>query len=96
MQVSLGIGFYFVFDLDSRELFGSAGRLVEIMSQEDQDFVVKLLRTVESGFVEPELSYWWTGLKDENDDRVWNWVGSKLYVEGNGGKNKKILRWKSC
>ena len=50
---------------------------MEIMSQEDQEFVVKLLRIVEGGFDDPELSYWWTGLKDVDDDRVWNWVGSK-------------------
>lgn len=78
MQVSFSFKFYFILDYNYRELFGSAGRLVEIMSQEDQDFVLKLLRTAESGFDDPELSYWWTGLKDEDDDRVWNWVGSKL------------------
>ena len=25
---------------------------------------------------EPELSYWWSGLRDDDDDGVWIWSGS--------------------
>ena len=26
-----------------------------------------------------ELSYWWSGLRDENDDGVWEWVESEYF-----------------
>ena len=27
-----------------------------------------------------ELSYWWSGLKDEDDDGVWTWIESKTVL----------------
>ena len=53
---------------------------MEIMSQEDQDFLLKLLKSSESLFPDPELSYWWAGLQDLDDDRIWTWVASKRLI----------------
>ena len=62
-----------------RDLFGSEGRLIEIMNDEDQALAVKVIQAAEASFEisDPELSYWWTGLQDPDDDGVWTWVGSK-------------------
>ena len=29
----------------------------------------------------PELSYWWRGLKDDDDDGIWEWSYSKQNTE---------------
>ena len=64
--------------LISREIFGNKSRLAEIHSQEDQDLVVGIMKLAEVEISEAaELSYWWSGLRDENDDGVWEWVESE-------------------
>ena len=29
----------------------------------------------------PELSYWWSGLKDDDDDGIWHWAYSKQKLD---------------
>ena len=50
-----------------RDLFGPQGRLIEIMSAEDQALAVTVMKQAEASFTvgDPELSYWWTGLQDQ-------------------------------
>ena len=71
-----------------RETFGAEGRLIEIMNEEDQEVALNLIRDVEASFeiCDPELSYWWTGLQDtdDDDDWVWKWVGSKYILISKG------------
>jgi len=58
-----------------REIFGDKARLAEIHSEADQALVVGIMKLAEAELTEaPELSYWWSGLRDENDDGVWEWV----------------------
>jgi len=58
-----------------REIFGNKSRLAEIHSEEDQKLVVGIMKLAEVEISEAaELSYWWSGLRDENDDGVWEWV----------------------
>ena len=61
-----------------RDVFGPEGRLIEIHSAEDQELAVVVMKAAESMFTvgEPELSYWWSGLRDDDDDGVWIWAGS--------------------
>ena len=61
-----------------RDVFGPEGRLIEIHSAEDQELAVEVMKAAESMFTvgEPELSYWWSGLRDDDDDGVWIWAGS--------------------
>ena len=51
---------------------------MEIQSAEDQELAVQVMREAEAMFTlsEPELSYWWSGLRDDDDDGVWIWSGS--------------------
>ena len=51
-------------------MFGPSGRLVEILSAEDQMLAVEVMKAAESMFSlsPPELSYWWSGLRDDDDD----------------------------
>ena len=61
-------------------MFGQEGRLVEITSAEIQELAVAVIKAAEETFTigDPELSYWWTGLKDEDDDKQWVWETSKM------------------
>ena len=61
-----------------KEVFGPEGRLIEIQSAEDQELAVLVMRAAESMFTvgDPELSYWWSGLRDDDDDGLWVWTGS--------------------
>merc|ERR1712123_280836 len=60
-----------------KEIFGDKARLVEIHSQEDQDLVVSVMLEAEATITEdPEISYWFSGLRDDDDDSVWEWVNS--------------------
>ena len=61
-------------------MFGPEGRLIEIQSAEDQELAVQVMRAAEEMFTleDPELSYWWSGLRDDDDDGVWIWSGSGL------------------
>ena len=63
-----------------RNVFGQEGRLVEITSAEIQELAVAVIKAAEETFTigDPELSYWWTGLKDEDDDKQWVWETSKM------------------
>ena len=51
---------------------------MEIQSAEDQELAVQVMKAAESMFTvgEVELSYWWSGLRDDDDDKVWIWSGS--------------------
>ena len=61
-----------------KEVFGPEGRLIEIQNAEDQELAVQVMREAEATFSlgEPELSYWWSGLRDDDDDGDWVWSGS--------------------
>eukprot|EP00092_Neocalanus_flemingeri_P019349 GFUD01020958.1.p1 GENE.GFUD01020958.1~~GFUD01020958.1.p1 ORF type:complete len:185 (+),score=55.92 GFUD01020958.1:78-557(+) len=61
-----------------KEILGGGARLAEILSAEDQAAVVEVMAAAESMFVNAnvELSYWWSGLKDADDDAVWDWAES--------------------
>lgn len=63
----------------SRDVFGPEGRLIEITSSEVQELAVTVIRAAEETFTigDPELSYWWTGLGDEDDDKQWVWETSE-------------------
>ena len=68
---------------------GDEGRLIEILSAEDQELAVELMKATEATFsIETDLAYWWSGLKDEDDDGQWVWAGSK----------DRIFKWldKTC
>ena len=43
---------------------------MEILSAEDQMLAVEVMKAAESMFSlsPPELSYWWSGLRDDDDD----------------------------
>ena len=61
-------------------MFGPEGRLIEITSAEIQELAVAVIKAAEETFTigDPELSYWWTGLRDEDDDKQWVWETSKM------------------
>ena len=65
-----------------RDVFGPEGRLIEITSAEVQELAVEVIRAAEESFTigDPELAYWWTGLRDEDDDGQWVWETSKMIV----------------
>merc|ERR1712227_610230 len=70
-----------------RELFGPEGRLIEIMSDEDQALALKVILAAEASFTlnDPEYSYWISGLRDLDDDYIWTWAGS--------GRNAEYTNW---
>ena len=54
------------------------GQLIEIKSEEDQELALQLMKAAEATFtIEKEQAYWWSGLKDMDDDGNWVWTGSK-------------------
>ena len=60
-----------------RTLMGDEGQLIEILSEEDQELAVALMKATEATFsIETAQAYWWSGLKDEDDDGQWVWAGS--------------------
>merc|ERR1711973_164684 len=61
-----------------KKILGNESVLVEVYSKEEQDLVVSLMVEAEKNFMSPELSYWWSGLKDDNDDGIWHWAYSGL------------------
>merc|ERR1712179_161200 len=70
-----------------REVFGPTGRLAEILSKEEQDLATTVMRAGEEMLSDPKLSYWWSGLKDSNDDRTWEWENSGTAVYTNWHKD---------
>ena len=69
--------------IDFRDFFNSShAQLVEIWSQEEQDIIVNIVKEVESHLVLAvgQYFYWWTGLKDINDDGNWFWDSSKYFL----------------
>ena len=59
-------------------MLGDEGQLIEILSAEDQELAVQVMRDTEATWsTETDLVYWWSGLKDEDDDGNWVWAGSK-------------------
>ena len=69
--------------IDFRDFFNSShAQLVEIWSQEEQDIIVGIVKEVENHLVlaEDQYLYWWTGLKDINDDGNWFWESSKYFL----------------
>ena len=83
--------------LSLRDIFGPTGRLVEILSKEDQSLVLEvnfkikfvtkkskmfdqIIRNAETqhGY---GTQYWWTGLRDPEDDHIWIWTGSKNHFK---------------
>ena len=56
---------------------GGGAILAEILSEEDQATVVEVMIAAETEFAEAEFSYWWSGLRDDNDDGEWLWVECK-------------------
>lgn len=63
-----------------KKVLGPNGRLAEILSAEDQKLTTSVIKRAESmfEFQDPKLSYWWSGLKDEDDDGVWSWENSGI------------------
>ena len=64
-------------------MFGSEGRLIEIINEEDQEVAVELITDVELLLLDisyQSIFYWWTGLQDADDDRVWTWIGSNFIL----------------
>merc|ERR1712133_183166 len=51
-----------------KKILGNDSVLVEVYSKEEQDLVVSLMVEAEKELMSPELSYWWSGLKDDDDD----------------------------
>ena len=69
--------------IDFRDFFNSShAQLVEIWSQEEQDIIVNIVKEVENHLVlaAGQYFYWWTGLKDINDDGNWFWDSSKYFL----------------
>ena len=63
-----------------REILGEKARVAEILSAEDQATVLEIMTLAEAEITEnPELSYWWSGFRDENDDGQWEWVKSEYF-----------------
>ena len=59
---------------------GEKARVAEILSAEDQATVLEIMKLAEAEITEnPELSYWWSGFRDENDDGQWEWVESEYF-----------------
>merc|ERR1719471_2163731 len=63
-----------------KEVFGEKARLVEILSEEDQEFILPLMKAAEEYFypnLDTEcLTWWWSGLTDMDDDGIWEWPES--------------------
>merc|ERR1711872_930479 len=58
-------------------VFGEGAQLAEILSADDQNTVNEVMLEAEATITEdPELTYWFTGLTDMNDDHVWDWEHS--------------------
>ena len=62
-----------------REIMGGRAILAEILSDSDQATVVEAMKAAEATFDNDNLSlsYWWSGLRDDDDDGEWLWVESK-------------------
>ena len=62
-----------------REVFGPEGRLMEILSEADQQLALEVIIAAEASFTlgDPQYSYWWTGLSDPEDDGSWAWDSSE-------------------
>ena len=62
-----------------REVFGPEGRLMEILSEADQQLALEVIIAAEASFTlgDPQYSYWWTGLRDPEDDGSWAWDASE-------------------
>ena len=56
---------------------GGGAILAEILSEEDQATVIEAMIAAETTFEDAEFSYWWSGLRDDDDDGEWLWVESK-------------------
>merc|ERR1739838_625782 len=68
-----------------REILGEKGRVAEILSAEDQATVLEIMKLAQAENEYPELSYWWSGFRDDNDDGQWEWVetGTASYTNWN-------------
>jgi len=83
-----------------KELFGPEGRLIEIVSDEDQALAVQVMRAAEASFTlnDPEYSYWISGLRDLDDDGTWTWTGSGREAQYTNWHPAAVpdLRGKNC
>ena len=67
-----------------REIYGSGARLIEIYNDSQQEEIKGLLQNAEEVITEnPELTYWFTGLRDRDDDGIWTWEQSKINLKLN-------------
>eukprot|EP00092_Neocalanus_flemingeri_P036944 GFUD01040218.1.p1 GENE.GFUD01040218.1~~GFUD01040218.1.p1 ORF type:complete len:191 (-),score=34.31 GFUD01040218.1:91-615(-) len=70
-----------------KEIMGGRAILAEIGSASDQKTVLEAMLAAEATF-DPEnlnFSYWWSGLRDDDDDGEWIWVenGPAIYTNWN-------------
>ena len=74
-------------------MFGPEGRLIEIVSDDDQSLALQVIRAAEASFTinDPEYSYWISGLRDLDDDGTWTWTGSKIILKKSNRKQKILL-----
>ena len=68
---------------------------MEILSQEDQELVVQVIQGAEASFEigDPEYAYWWTGLRDLDDDGEWTWSASECCLSIIGWHDMIVTRW---
>ena len=52
---------------------------MEILSEADQQLALEVIIAAEASFTlgDPQYSYWWTGLRDPEDDGSWTWDSSE-------------------
>jgi len=68
-----------------KEIMGGGAILAEILSEDDQATVIEAMIAAEATFEDAEFSYWWSGLRDDDDDGEWLWVenGPEIYTNWN-------------
>merc|ERR1719510_852182 len=62
-----------------KELLGESAHLVEVLDERQQGVVVTAMVSAETNFTiaEPCITYWWSSLKDNDNDGTWTWMDSE-------------------
>jgi len=59
-----------------QDIFGDAGRVVEVLNENEQAWLVDLMIRAEAIQDDPALAWWWSALFDGDDNWEWEWVNS--------------------
>merc|ERR1711976_318036 len=67
---------------------GDNAVLVEVLTEEHQNVVINVTKEAEKVMEDPELVWWWSSLRDVNDDGIWHWFYSNSTIDNYNNWNQ--------